>query len=122
MSSLRQLLRPWAAAWLVFQVLSLSALLPYDCCAAHRRAASDKVQECHEQAPDEREKPSPDETCSMRGSCKGPIALIRLLSEHGVLTDSLAVRPDVDAPADARLSPDTLIRRFAAPDPPPPRA
>jgi hypothetical protein len=120
MTSLRRLLRFWVAAWLVFQAVSLSALMPYDCCAAHRRAASDKLQECHEQAGEKR---SPDATCAMRGSCSGPVAaLVRLLSEPGVL-DGLPVLPaDLAAPSAARPSHDTPIRRLTAPDPPPPRA
>ena len=123
MTSLRRLLRFWAAAWLVFQVATLSALMPYDCCAAHRQAASDKRQECHEQAGQADESASQDATCAMRGSCSGPVAsLVRLLSDPGVLDGSPALPADVAAPSAARISRDTPIRRFTAPDPPPPRA
>ena len=48
MTIIRRRLRLWVAAWLVFQVASLSALVPRDCCAAHRPAASGKTPSCHE--------------------------------------------------------------------------
>ena len=40
MTVLRRRLRFWVTTWLVFQVVSLSALVPRDCCAAHRVATA----------------------------------------------------------------------------------
>ena len=45
MTIIRRRLRLWVTAWLVFQVASLSALVPRDCCAAHRPPASGKDAE-----------------------------------------------------------------------------
>ena len=49
MTTLRRHLRICVATWLVFQVASPSALVPRDCCAAHRPAPSEKEHNCHEQ-------------------------------------------------------------------------
>ena len=106
MSSLRRHLRLSVATWLVFQAVSLSVLVPLDCCAAHRPAARDKEPGCHETAaatqcpvppgPARRARcirvvtPAPagesGDRCSMRGTCDGPMAaLFALLSNYGVL-------------------------------------
>ena len=55
MSSVRRRLRFWAAAWLVFQAASLSALVPRECCLAHQhkatpQAANEEMPACHETA------------------------------------------------------------------------
>ena len=128
---------------MVFQVASLSALVPRDCCAAHRPAANDKEQSCHKSTAathcpmraadgtpcpmhrggrnDAGEKPT--DKCSIRGTCNGPMAaLFALLSNHGVLTDSFAMLPDVRASYVAAHTRENLISRLASPDPPPPRA
>lgn len=47
MTSFRRRMRYWVTAWLVFQVASLSALVPRDCCADHRPTDTAK-QSCHE--------------------------------------------------------------------------
>jgi hypothetical protein len=46
MSVIRRRLRIAVAAWLLFQVVSLSALVPRDCCDAHRIS----TERCHESA------------------------------------------------------------------------
>ena len=144
MSSLRRHLRLWVATWLVFQAVSLSALVPRDCCAAHRPAARSKEHSCHKTAaathcpmhadgrhavPDapgrSRHAPprNPATRCSMRGTCDGPMAaLFALLSNYGVLTDSFAMSPDLHASPAALHTRENLISRLASPDPPPPRA
>ena len=143
MTSLRRHLQLWVATWLVFQVASLSALVPLDCCAAHRPAAGDKEPSCHERtaathcpmraaggAPcpmhrgghsDAAEKPSNE--CLMRGTCDGPMAAVfALLSNHGVLTDSFAMLPDRQGHYLTAHARENLISRLASLDPPPPRA
>jgi hypothetical protein len=140
---IRRRLRFWVTAWLVFQVGSLSALVPRDCCAAHRQAATGKEHSCHEQAAavqcpiraadgtpcpmhqsgdsDASEKPS--DRCSMHGTCDGPIStLFALLSNHGVLTDSFAMSPDLHRDSIPIHTRENLIARLASPDSPPPRA
>ena len=46
MASLRRKLRVFATTWLVFQAVWVAALVPRDCCAAHRPAE----RTCHESA------------------------------------------------------------------------
>ena len=48
MTVLRRRLRVAVAAWLLFQVASLSALVPRNCCSAHQTAA--RTARCHETA------------------------------------------------------------------------
>jgi hypothetical protein len=74
MNRTRRHLRAWASTWLVIQVLSLSALLPRDCCAAHRlhkgpaaHGAADEAACAMHPA----QKPEPE--CSLRGTCNGPV-------------------------------------------------
>ena len=50
MKSLRRRLRLAVTAWLLFQVVSLSALVPLDCCDAHRPADVIGAESCHERA------------------------------------------------------------------------
>jgi len=49
MKPFRRRLRLAVAAWLLFQVVSLSALVPRDCCDAHHAAAAERTR-CHERA------------------------------------------------------------------------
>jgi hypothetical protein len=49
-------------------------------------------------------------------------ALVSLLSNHGVLTDSFAVWPDLQARHVGTQIRERLISGLASPDPPPPRA
>jgi hypothetical protein len=50
MEGLRRRLRLAVTAWLTFQVVSLSALVPLDCCDPHRRANTVVGEQCHESA------------------------------------------------------------------------
>lgn len=50
MKGLRRRLRLAVTAWLLFQVVSLSALVPLDCCDAHRPADVVRAENCHERA------------------------------------------------------------------------
>jgi hypothetical protein len=64
-----------------------------------------------------------NEACSMRGVCDGPMAaLLALLSNHGLLTDSFVTLPDLQVTDVAARTREHLITRLAPPDPPPPRA
>jgi hypothetical protein len=47
MKALRRRLRLAVALWLLFQVVSLSALVPLDCCDAHVPANVDRQERCH---------------------------------------------------------------------------
>lgn len=120
MTTIRAGLRLWVTAWLVFQVASLSALVPRACCAAHRPPPSATEHMCHEAAAPVEQ---PDAKCSMRGMCEGPMAaLLALLSNYGVPADPFEMSPDLLAGPAAIHARESLIGRLASPDPPPPRA
>jgi hypothetical protein len=131
---LRKHLRAWATAWLAFQLVSLSAFVPRDCCAAHKTheapaaKAATADASCAQQHGDHhaasRPAPQPDPSeCSLRGRCDGPMAvLLSVLSTHGVLTDSPSVPPVLDRGSLAMLPRESLIGRFVPPDSPPPRS
>jgi hypothetical protein len=142
MATIRRRLRLWVATWLVFQVASLWVLVSGNCCAAQRSPA-DAAHSCHDSAaathcaiPAVEGTPCPmhpdspaaagqrsSDRCSMRGTCDGPMAaLVSLLSNHGVLTDSFAVWPDLQARHVGTQIRERLISGLASPDPPPPRA
>lgn len=149
MAAFRHHLRLLSAAWIVFQVTSLSTLVPRACCMAHQSAASASTGghdqgatahcptpptdadaaprpmhhdhgQMHEAAP-AGSAPAPD--CALRGTCGGPTAaLLALLSADGVLTESVAAPTDFPAVGDTLPSTAQLIRHFEPPDAPPPRA
>ena len=144
MQSIRCGLRLWVATWLIVQVASLSALVPRDCCAAHR-AATKARPACH-QAPavavthcpmparsgtacpmhgghDAATADRSGDGCAMRGSCKGPMAaLFTLLSNYGPLTVPFQLQPDVYARSAPVRAGETLVTLLVPPDSPPPRA
>jgi hypothetical protein len=147
MTLLRRRLRLAAAAWILFQAATLSALVPRACCLAHDSAKPSS--NCHDKAIPHcpmagddggpcamhqahmhghadhaaADAQVPADECALRGTCGGPAAaLFALLSTHGVLTDpylTLAESPLVGATLPSATQ---LIRRFASPDAPPPRA
>jgi hypothetical protein len=142
MTTIRRRLRFWVAAWLVFQVASLSALVPRACCVPYRAAATDQEPNCHGNSAashcpmraaggppcpmhksghhDAEEKP--DDRCSMRATCDGPVAaMFALLSNYGVLSDSFLIAPDVHRASVSLQTRENLISRLAPPDSPPPR-
>jgi hypothetical protein len=143
MTTIRRRLRFWVAAWLLFQVASLSALVPRACCVPHRAAATDQEPDCHgnsaaSQCPGhaghatpcpmhtsdrhDREEQTSDR-CSMRATCDGPVAaMFALLSNYGVLSESFLILPDVHADSVSLQTRENLISRLAPPDSPPPRA
>jgi hypothetical protein len=142
MTTIRRRLRFWVAAWLVFQVASLSALVPRACCVPYRAAAAEKPPDCHgnsaashcpKHAADatpcpmhksghhEAEETSSDR-CSMRATCDGPVAaMFALLANYGVLSDSFLIVPDDHADSVSLQTRLNLITRLAPPDSPPPR-
>ena len=118
MAVVRSQLRVFATTWLIVQALSLAALMPRDCCAAHRPAANrPAAPACHESS----HRPAVD--CRLTGGCSGPMsALVRLLSYSGILPDRGAALPHAAVrPVDA-AGQDDVIGRYDPPDAPPPRA
>ena len=141
MAVFRQRLRLLSAAWILFQVTSLSTLVPRACCLAHQSASAEQQAAPHCQTPGEPESapamhhdharmheqaaPSnaPAHECVLRGTCGGPIAaLLALLSTHGVLADSIASLTDFPLAGHTVASADQLVPQFESPDSPPPRA
>lgn len=121
MTLLRQHLRLWVAAWLVFQVVSLSAFVPRDCCAAHRPPAQEQAGDpvCHhpQQAPE----PVPE--CTLRGGCNGPLSILgALLSPHAVLVEPARIESVALAAATPSPLLETPIVRTTPADAPPPRS
>jgi hypothetical protein len=143
----RRRLRLFAAAWLVFQATSLSALVPRACCLAHdaHLAALTATATTDEQVPVSHcAKPAGSATansphaahhhtappaeskrheCAIRGTCGGPAAaLFSVISTEGVLVSSVTAPADFPPAGAALVSHDQLIRQFETPDSPPPRA
>jgi hypothetical protein len=144
MTPLRNALRRWVIVWLVVQVASLSALVPADCCAAHRSAHESATAErpCHEsRAATHCPMPAADGTacpmhqrianregrqadsagCVMRGTCDGP-RLFTLLPSPAILPASAEILPPVDVRSALVGLRARVISRFQPPDLPPPRA
>ena len=151
MTALRQRVRLLAVTVLLLQLATLSAFVPRNCCPAHQ-ARTISAKPCHEDAPAPAEycpmrgssgaacpmhasgQPSeasshehhsqpPTGDCSMRGTCNGPMsAMLNLLSTYGILPDQSAVAANDDHVLIATLAAVSPVRRFAPPEPPPPRA
>jgi hypothetical protein len=146
MTLFRRRLRIFAAAWLVFQAASLSALVPRACCLAHEAALVTAATNGAETAASHCAKPAeratatsphaihehhhsapPNESsrheCAIRGNCGGPAAaLFTVISTEGVLARSVTT-PAAFPPAGTPIvSGDRPIRHFEPPDAPPPRA
>lgn len=142
--TIRWRLRFWAAAWLVFQAATLSALVPRQCCTAHPMAAAATEADCHEAAPAPAEPDCPmaaDGTacpmhhgghpdvnegtaeCSIRGMCDGPAAtFLGSLANHGVLSDPFTLSPDLHPKFNPPAVREHLTGGQTPPDSPPPRA
>jgi hypothetical protein len=147
MTTLRRRLRFCVTTWLVFQVVSLSALVPRDCCAAHRVATA-REKTCHEEAAKQEQaagdhcpmpgaagqacpmhgnghdgQQAPASRCSMQGTCDGPMAaLFVIISNHGVLTEPLVITHDLRSSDALAIAREDLVSRHVPPDAPPPRA
>ena len=125
MTLFRRHLRLWVAAWLTFQVVSLSAFVPRDCCAAHRPPAQEQAADpvCHH--PQQASEPAPEPTpeCALRDGCNGPLSILgALLSPHAVLVEPTS-NESVALVATTHLRPlETPIARTTPPDAPPPRS
>jgi hypothetical protein len=106
--------------WLVLQTTSLAAFVPRDCCKAHHPDRQE-APTCHKKAATTHSDQSP--TCGMRAACQGPMAVLAsLLSNHGIVPDSIAIQPDLPHRAASTAQQERLIRRLSSPDTPPPRA
>ena len=149
MLTLRRRPQFWVAAWLIFQGSALHALVPRDCCAAHRHGG-DHQSAAHQGAPAEaapaaatstgdhahhghqmaaQPDAAPADTtpargCVMRGTCDGPMAaVLAVLSTQGVPPSHIfTIVPDTRAAAVTLSAPEHLLSRLASPEPPPPRA
>lgn len=152
MSFVRRHLRRGVAVWLMCHALAFTALVPRDCCAAHRHgapshdeaSAATDAPPCHETAaapelpagahcemaaadgaacPMHQAQETPQRGCAISGSCQVPAAsLAAVLLQSAVLVPAFDVVPPV-APQLDRRPPDVSARSLAIPpDNPPPRA
>jgi hypothetical protein len=144
MTGMRRRLRLCAAAWLLFQTVSLTALVPRACCLAHRSNQRADAPDCHEPAVTHhcpmsdsparrcamhheaaRDTASRHQAadCSMRGTCEGPAAtFLSLLANSGVLTEPFAVSPHLTTHTLAAHVRENPHGNPTRPDSPPPRA
>jgi hypothetical protein len=129
----RRHLRAWASVWLAAQLVWVSALVPRDCCAAHRPATAKASANCHEpvatphmhhgQPQPPEQQPQSHSGCALRGTCAGPMAaFFALLSNHGILTESAAPIPNIATASVSVPTIENVVSRLESPDPPPPRA
>ncbi len=121
MNLFRRHLRLWVAAWIAFQVVSLSAFVPRDCCAAHRPPAQEQAAEtpCHHPQP----VPEPTRECKLRGGCNGPLSILTaLLSAHAVLVEPTRIESAALVTVPHWRPLQTPITRTSPPDSPPPRS
>ncbi|HEY7501800.1 MAG TPA: hypothetical protein VH740_24990 [Vicinamibacterales bacterium] len=98
------------------------AIVPIDCCAAHRPKAEPKCHEAatahHAAAPQ-----NAGDECRLQGTCGGPMgALTALLSNYGILPTAPVSSPSLEIAATQVRALENLIRRVTPPDPQPPRA
>jgi hypothetical protein len=148
MGILRRRLRSLAAAWVLFQAMALSALVPPSCCLGHRNApASTDTVSCHGAATAHCAAPAasnppcrmhqaqggahehsgapaaktPPRECAMRAACGGQAAaLFAALTQIAVVHDSISV-PAAPSTAAPPVACPALIPQFQSPDAPPPR-
>lgn len=142
MQSLRLHLRACTVLWLLCQTLSLAALIPTDCCAAHHVAAAAATAECHQEAATPKPAVCPmhgsdgddcpmhaadggagsAEPCAMRGLCNVPAStLAMLIPVPAVPSVAPAVRyVETSEALLASVSP--TVDRALPHDTPPPRA
>lgn len=145
----RRRLHRFAFVWLVWQVSSLTAIVPVECCTGHTaamahgsghptaaqcpmRGADGQPCPMHRQQPpahaDHGEHaghhPAPpvSEGCVMNGACRGPLAgFLALISNVAVLPAGTAL-PVLDESGDLRPLDEQRLRRLDPPDSPPPRS
>jgi len=134
MRTLRGWLRTLATLWMVFQAVSLSALVPPSCCLGNGQAATTPERpRCHEAAPMPSAhgamhhqsaapaEPAPARDCAMRAACGGQAAaLLAALSTVGVLPHSVAYSDSLSVNV-FHSSHERLLGQFQSPDAPPPR-
>src|SRR5262245_7566352 len=100
----------------MIQVVSLSALAGFDCCASHReakqqakaaRAAAEQTPcPMHAAASNTDKAPA---KCVMRGTCHGPMAaLFVLFTNNGIPSESPVTTPALDLTAASTLSDETF--------------
>jgi hypothetical protein len=147
MALFRRQLRPFAAAWVVFQAVTLSVFVPPSCCLGpqrtgvsagraglHQNAVSPPeagssgapcaMHNGHAGAPQPSaaaDAKTPAQECAMRATCGGQVAaLFATISHVGIVPET--VLPDAPAAGAPMSSRQRLILRFESPDAPPPRS
>lgn len=116
MRGIRRRLRLSAVVWLVCHVLSFSALLPRDCCAAHAHAAvDDALCATHHAGTGGGEQ--------MTGACNAPgAALAAVLMQAAVPGVPFALSLRAPVAVVSGVADERPLGLFAPPDSPPPRS
>jgi len=145
----RRRLHHFAILWLVWQLSTLTAIVPMDCCAGHRApgahcAGSTAAMQCPMRGADgqpcpmhrpaasahvdhaghagDHQAPPPADACVMKGACGGPMAgFLALISNVAILPDA-TVLPALGESDDLRPVDEQRLRRLDPPDSPPPRS
>ena len=133
MASIRHNLRRFAAVCAVWQLTVLTAIIPIDCCAAHRatethcRAEASAIQ-CPMRGidgmpcPMHRASSEPGHDTVLKGTCTGPIvAFMASTSAHAVLPKPIIVSRALAKTDVVPLCNEQLVAVLDSPDPPPPR-
>ena len=120
MTVFRRHLRLWVTIWIAFQIASLSAFVPRDCCAGHRAAAAQEQQpdaSCHQA-----HALPPQAECAIGGTCNGPLGMLAaLLSPHAVIPPAVPAFVPAGGRAPALPSLESPRPLSVPPDSPPPR-
>jgi hypothetical protein len=138
MMSLRRHLGSLTAIWLLFQVASLSALLPGVCCLAHAEDPASDPESCHKEeaattadqcpmmsadgqpCPEHVAHTASGERCVMMGTCNAPMSsLASLFSAPAVLVDRTVLLFDTISAAVTIQSQSALVVSLAFDTPPP---
>ena len=119
----RRRVRAWATVWLVCQLTAVSAFVPRDCCAEHRRLAT--VSESHgaHGAHHHHRPVHDDRSCVMRGTCNGPLdAIATLFMAPGLPLQPFTLLDDGAPRRGLRQADASAIDSLHLPATPPPRA
>jgi hypothetical protein len=123
MIRIRRQLRAWTTVWLIVQALSLAALVPRDCCAAHRSHAAPEAHAPADEAPCPMHRaPVKEPECSLESTCNGPdLALPLTSTTSGMPPSFFSVFRDTPTSSRIVLPEVRLTASGPLPDSPPPR-
>ena len=141
MQAFRKRLSTLTTIWMLFQVVSLSALTSGVCCALHAQDAQGADELCHRSpgatkaapadhcpmagpdghpCPEHAGTTSTTGACTMTGTCNAPTAMLAsLFSAPGILIDRIEIRVDLPSNLVAAALPRIITGSFSLDTPPP---